>query len=394
MRYRADILKAPRNARGAGVLAGVALLICGSGLAVAQMEGPSPQPPIENFAAPTGFGPQVPLGMTDVYGNAQFDLPDRRPLGIYSSEAEWGSLGALSTFNRHTDQRGGLIAFALPGELLGLSTMRSLADSASPFMLADVSPHQRRALLEYGGFGDRMSGTGDALADAFARRFRLIDASSNYSPVYRALMQNRTLSGVRPVASVSPSGSVESLTPNLPDSIEHSTSLYELLKSDVDTNHERSRTRAWELFEEKEFQQAARTFKSVLVLDRDDMEARIGEFFCYVVIGSTATAAVLIERISGLEANPFLVDVGVRDRFRDEGWVQQLMIDSRLRLGSDEASSNPHLTAAYTFILWHLGDRESALRAAESLTGNPLSAVYAGWPAKMRAARAVTGSGR
>ena len=330
-----------------------------------------------------------PVGTTDVYGNAQYDLPDRRPLGIYANEAEWQALGGYQLMDR-PNARGGPNAFALPGELLGLSTMQTLSESISPWVRTDVSPARRLAMREYGGFGNRYGvEEEDGISSALSRRRRLIAATSLYSPVYRAMMRDKSLSDVRPIATRASLLPPDFDSTRPPDDVPPAESLYEVLKTDVEATHASSKAAAWELLAEGDYRQAGRAFEAALVLDPDDSQARIGEIFSYVAMGAISTAAVLIQQLDRRDANPFLHQSDVPGRLRNPALVDQLLSDSRLRVESMEGPANPNLQAADVFILWHLGDRETAIRAADALAAGADAGELVHWSAKTRAAQSA-----
>jgi hypothetical protein len=339
---------------------------------------------------------QTPLTATDAYGNAQFDLPDRRELGIFQTAAEWEALGAYQMLNRIPDNRGGSSFFALPGDLLGLSTFGTLADAASPAVLADITPNQRLAFLQYGGFGHRIDVGQDDISAAFARRHRLITANMAYAPIYRSIMENSSLAGLRPLVSATPF--MQNNAPARPDTaapdqapatdVPQGPSLYELLRTDSETAHRRTLREAWTLFEEGEYRHAAREFESVLTLDPRDPQARLGEIFCYVAVGAMRTAAVLVRKFAEIESDPFSHGMDVRTRL-NKSLAQSLLSDSRLAVDPLTAASNANVTATYILLLWYLGEQDAALRGARTLARAPEGELYKDWPAKIEAARAV-----
>jgi hypothetical protein len=324
----------------------------------------------------------------DAYGNAQFDLPERRELGVFQTTSEWEALGAYQLLNRRTDSRGGSTYFALPGDVLGLSTMGTLADAASPAILADVTPRQRVAFMQYGGFGDRLSpASEDQISGAFQRRHRLITANMAYAPVYRAIMENSSFAGLRPLVTTTPF--MESDTPARPEAAPAEESLYNMLRTDSTAAHRRTTREAWLLFEEGQYRHAAREFESALTIEPNDAAARTGEIFCYVAVGAIQTAAVLVNKLNAIDENPFKHQAQALEGFSRGELAQGLLRDSRLAVDSIDAGKHPSITAVHLFVLWHLGERDAALRAARGLARAPEAAAYKEWPAKMEAARAA-----
>jgi hypothetical protein len=52
-----------------------------------------------------------------------------------------------------------------------------------------------------------------------------------------------------------------------------------------------------------------------------------------------------------------------------------------------EGATNADLLGLRALVLWYLGEREEAMRVAVSTAADFPGTRYAGWPAKMRAAR-------
>jgi len=85
------------------------------------------------------------------------------------------------------------------------------------------------------------------------------------------------------------------------------------------------------------------------------------------------------------DINPFQHDLRMADRYGNVADVNQLRIQGR-RL-ADAPDQTVEVNAVYVFVLWYLGEREDALRAAEALAKRAPAKAYASWPEKMRAAR-------
>lgn len=340
----------------------------------------------------SGRPPWSPTGMTDVYGNAQFDRPERRPLSLSGIEAEFDPIGGPSSLVSQSRQRGGPMAFALPGEILGLSTMQTFSESVSPSVSADVTRDRQRAMAQYGGFGTRGQpyGLEDGVTSAFARRQRLIEASSENAPIYRSMIRNNAFSGLRSSTIPSVMSAPGMDAPARPvDSTEYAASLHEILRTNVRRDHTKSKADAWDHFEEGEYRRAARTFEAALVLDPDDVELRIGEIFSYLAGDGPSTATVLVQQLDRRAPNLFHHDAGIKERYERAGLLEKHLREARLRVESVEGERNPNLLAMHIFVLWHLGDRETALRAAQALAREPDGSAFASWPLKMRDARSA-----
>ncbi len=330
------------------------------------------------------------INRTDAYGNFRPGLPERRPLGIFRNEVEREAARGYQTINRRQNRRGGTIMFALPGDLLDLTTLGAMADPAIPTVLASISPERRQAFARYGGFGPRIRGTEDAgVMSVFARRYALIAATSANAPVYRAMTRRSGMASLR---------SAIVRTPFVPDTAREESlptaSLFDRLNLGLDALHARARDEAWAWFREGEYGRAARGFESATTLEPDDLEARIGELFCQISVGALRTSVVLqqaINRRAGIK-NPFLLDLDLSEQYGDIGTAQQLRIDAGLRAEGVDAARSPDRTATFILILWYLGGHDDAIRAATALARATEARAYADWPAKMNAAESVHSS--
>ncbi len=329
------------------------------------------------------------VGSQDAYGNAQFGLPERRPLGLFQSETEQAQRGTFMSRNRRANRRGGDALFALPGELLGLSTLSLLSDAISSSVLLDVSYRQRLAFRQYGGFRARAAGTEpDGIATAFGRRRALIEATSLNAPLYRAMARNGSMMGLRsslarvPFVQRDPGAEV-------PEPV---TTLYQRLDRRATRSHDATRDEAWLLFSEGNFRQAASAFESALTLDHDDSESRIGEIFCYASTGSIRTAASLMATLNARDDNPFGHDLNIIERYEIPAVAQQLSARAGAWVESIEMADNAGLTAMYILILWYIDRRDDALRGATTLARAAEGRPYADWPVKMKDAQLISPS--
>lgn len=325
-----------------------------------------------------------PVSPADVYGNAQFGLPERRPLGLFQSETEQAERGTFLSQNRRTNRRGGAALFALPGELLGLSTLSLLSEAISPSALPEVSNRMRLAFRQYGGFRPRMTGSEpDGIATAFGRRHALVAATSFNAPLHRAMARNGSMMGLRSSLARVPFVRRDSGA-ELPEPV---TTLYQRLDRSTTRSHAATRNEAWLLFSEGRFRQAASAFESALTLDHEDFESRIGEIFCYASTGSIRTAAALMAALNERDDNPFLHDLNIIERYETPAIARQLRARAGAQVDSIEMADKAGLTATYIFILWYIDRRDDAIRGATTLARAVEGRLYADWPAKMKDAQ-------
>ncbi len=318
---------------------------------------------------------------TDVYGNAQFGLPERRPLGIFRfARSRGGGDGrSSSALNRTRSRRGGDTLFSIPGDLLGLTTMATLTNTVSPGVAFTVPTRKAESFYQYGGFGRR---TRDAFQDpvstAFSRRYTLLEATSQAAPIYRALARNTSMAGIRSAVVQTP------FAPSSDEELDSPISLFKRLDERVASSYARTRNEAWGLFSDGAYRPAARAFEAALILSPEDLAIRIGEIFCKVTSGSTRTAMAIVADLGNHTDNVFSADVDMRAKFGDPRVADQLATDARLSLESVAEGRGPDLDATYVLVLWYLGKRDEAARFVLVLSRKTGAANYSRWPAQMR----------
>lgn len=284
------------------------------------------------------------------------------------------------------------MAFALPGEMLGLSTLRTFSEAVSPSVAAEVTRDRQRAMSQYGGFGNRGEpyGLEDDVTSAFARRQRLIEATTTNAPIYRSMMRNNAFSGLRSSEFPSAKSAPGMSAPARPDeTAEYAASLHEILRTSVRRDHSKARADAWDIFEGGDYRRAARSFEAALVLEANDPELRLGEIFSYLAGDAPATAAVLVQQFDRRVSNIFAHDARIRQRYEAAGLLEGHLRKARLAVESVEGDRNPNILAMHIFVLWHLGEHETAIRTALALAREPDGSAYASWPLKMRAVQSA-----
>jgi len=325
-----------------------------------------------------------PISPVDAYGNVQPILRDWRSLGgVYQNTTQRDILQNYRTFGNGPDDRRGYMPFTLPGDVWAVAKRAASGTSAEPSVRSAISPAKQRAFERYGGFGRRRQN--DNPSGALTRRYGLITASSLNAPVYRAISQNGGLVDVRSSLARTPF-----INADVEDGEAEAPTLDDLLDRGDAAAQQRVGGEAWTLFREGQYRQATRAFESAITLEPLDFESRIGEVFCYLSVSATRTALALLGELVRRDINPFLHDLRMAERYGNVADVNQLRIQGRL--WADAADQTAEANAMYLFVLWYLGEREDALRAAESLAKRAPAKAYASWPEKMRAARSAESS--
>lgn len=324
---------------------------------------------------------EEPVSPVDAYGNVQPTLREWRSIGrVYQNTAQRDALQNYRTFGRWPNDRG-FMPFTLPGDATAVALRTASGTSAEPSVQSALSPAKQQAFERYGGFGRRRQN--DKPSAALTRRYGLIAGSSLNAPVYRAISKSGGLVDVRSSLSRTPFINVEEVEAEAP-------TLDDLLDRGDAAAQKRAKGEAWALFREGKYRQATRAFESAITLEPMDFESRIGEVFCYLSVGSTRTALALLGVLVRRDINPFQHDLRLADRYGNVADVNQLRIQGRR--WADAADQAAEANAMYIFVLWYVGEREDALRAAESLAKRAPAKAFSSWPEKMRAARSSESS--
>jgi len=337
------------------------------------------------LAACSALFAQVPdldesvISPVDAYGNVQPTLRDWRALGgVYQNPTQRDILQNYRTFGRGPNERRGYRPFRLPGDTWSVARRTASGTSAAPRVRSALSPAKEQAFEQYGGFGRRRQD--DKPSAVLTRRYGLIAGSSLNAPVYRAISKSGGLVDVRASLARTPF-----ISEDAQDDEAEAPTLEDLLDRGDATAQKRVVGEAWALFREGKYRQATGAFESAITLEPLDFESRIGELFCYLSVGSTRTALVLLGELVRRDVNPFQHDLRMADRYGNVAEVSQLLILGRR--WADATDQTAEANAIYIFVLWYLGEREDAVRAAESLAKRAPAKAYASWPEKMRAAR-------
>ncbi len=322
---------------------------------------------------------EEPVTPVDSYGNVQPTLREWRSIGrVYQNTAQRDALQNYRTFGRGPNDRG-FLPFTLPGDATALALRTASGTSADPNVRSALSPAKEQAFERYGGFGRRRQN--DKPSAVLTRRYGLIAGSSLNAPVYRAISKSGGLVDVRSSLAQTP------FINAMEDGETEAPTLDDLLDRGDAAAQKRAKGEAWALLREGKYRQATRAFESAITLEPMDFESRIGEVFCYLSVGSTRTASALLGVIVRRDNNPFQHELRISERYGNIAETNQLRILGRR--WADAADQTPEANAMYIFVLWYLGEREEALRSAESLAKRAPAKAYASWPEKMR----VAGSG-
>ncbi len=332
----------------------------------------------------------------DIYGNAQALHPERRALDVFQNDVQRQMLGAYQAYNRPVSQRGFGTSFALPSDQFMKTLLGRLRPGAampstwqqrpSPFGLQERE--RKSAFSSYGGFSTRRSpyASGDAEA-ALTRKRSLIAANSSTAPIERSMFNNGRLGTIRFPVAQTPFQAAQNPTasPTAQNGdADNQESLDKYLVSESQVLHDRAQAEGWKQFRAGDYRGAIRTFESASMLDEKDAESRIGEVFCYVSLGSFRAAFLSLNAIQTRDDNPFRYDFSMTDKFGDIAQAQQVRL---LAQGIAEASEQgSEMKALGIHVLWYMGAKDDALRAARALAAKEPNRSFSNWPKLMQAA--------
>jgi hypothetical protein len=198
------------------------------------------------------------------------------------------------------------------------------------------------------------------------------------------------------------------------DRTQKSRSYSQMLGERLAAQQAELRADGWRLLSEGEYRRSIARFQAAKTVDRMDIEAHVG-LICSAVIerahshdaaneafSNSELADAVLAQLLELGSNPFGLDIDLREKDLDEAFLLQLASTyGRLaRARSTEASVQARTGTAETereyraealkwlamhaFILWHVGDREEALRMADDLYERHRTTIYASMAAMMR----------
>ena len=317
------------------------------------------------------------VSRVDAYGNARPFYREFRDVGSYANEVQREALMGYQVRSRRDLRRGGVQPFALPGD-----PVRGLANPASrplPFEQpsATLSPRRLRAMSLYGGFTDRSTAAPPGAGSAILRKHGLITANAFTAPVWRANLRPQTRGPAR-------QGPAE---PPLPfdivttaDSDEPVTTLGQMLEARSQRSAESLRDSAWQNMRRGNFRRAARGFEIVHSLDSSDGLSKLGEVLAYLSSGARRTAQVTVQQLARRVDNPFLLGLDLADVY---GERQRDQLRAMVQWARAVETESEHALAIRAIVLWYLGERDEARRAAKELAEDFPESLYAHWSQRM-----------
>jgi hypothetical protein len=239
---------------------------------------------------------------------------------------------------------------------------------------------EQTAFARYGGFQSRpVARATPDLGLSLNRRQELLRATKSIAPIRRAITQGSNA----PLRSSIRSPFFEVATANeLPT--ENAPHLEDALRLDNEKRHAEVRRTAWARFADGQFFLAAKGFGLASRTDTTDLESRIGELASELMMGSGAAPAVIVEDVWRRFDDPFTLDLKLAERLGSQPLANQLRTRARVYVQIEGADA--HLAAAYTLILWYLGERQDAVRAATALARRFPESRFDGWAERMRSA--------
>jgi len=314
----------------------------------------------------------------DAYGNARPLYRERRDIGLFQNDVQRNALREYQDLGRRENRRGGEFPFSFPGDF-GLR-FRNPAP-IDPFHGGVLPFSTRKAYERYGGFGQRAGrATEGELGTILGRRQAILTATSGTAPVQRSLWQH----GVGAVLA-DPRRDIATEAPSGGDTPSEASTLAEKLNRTSREMARELRASARKQLQDGDFRLAAQSFESVYTVNPADFDSRVREFFCYLALGSTRTAQVLLQALVRRDANPFDQQVDLAAEIGNPSVTREIRVRTSMVAQVNESTD---AAALHAFILWYLGDREESLLVAEEIAGNDPASEYAGWPEKMRAAQA------
>lgn len=320
----------------------------------------------------------------DAYGNARPLYRERRDIGLFQNEVQREALRGYQDLARRENRRGGEFPFALAGDFSprfrNLAPIDPLHGGVLPFTT-------RKAYERYGGFGQRAGrATEGDLGTILGRRQAILTATSGTAPVQRSLWQYGVGAVLAdPRRDFPPSAPAGEGTPAV------AATLTEKLNQTSREMARELRAYARKQFQGGDFRLAAQSFESAYTVTPSDFDSRVREIFCHLALGSMRTARVLLQALLRRDSNPFDQQVDLAAEIGNLGVAREIRVRTSMVAQVNESTD---AAALHAFTLWYLGDREESTLVAEDISGSDPGSDYAGWPEKMRAAKARdTGAG-
>jgi len=311
------------------------------------------------------------ISRVDAYGNARPIFNARRSVGNFASESQRQLARGFQLQGRREYQRGGEVPFAIAADraVRGFSQ----ASSFRPSLPAPYAATQRAFTL-YGLDGNRPRYDVPPNLDIlFSRRTDMLRATASTGPIRKSL----AVHGPPPLTP--PDDDATRMTARLPQV--KSASLTESLQSRLGAASARLAEEAWSHFEEGRYRRALGAFESLVVIDADDMEARIARVFCLASVGSLRAAATSLDYLAGEASDLFKEPLDVSGHYADDR-LRGLRVQWRLYSQANQVVARS--AALHAFLLWFSGDRRTALSEATAVASDFPNSPYAAWPDMMR----------
>ncbi len=347
----------------------------------------------------------------DAYGNASPVWLERRSVALYQNDAQRQAFRNYQDDSRRTNNRGGVISFAIGADAVQLSRARRnlLLNSGSigtgglqntvvgsslglasrvPVSRSDRSRMLTQIYSRYGGFRRRIrSGQTSDISTLFARKYELLQATTLTAPVRRANMLRGGSFGTAAAISTIGSGSTSSEIDKAVDVslFKAGLGLDEALMASLDDRYDETIERGWHLFKIRNYQQASRAFESASTIDSKAIEPRVAEIFCHVATGAMRTATVSLGSLTRRFDQPFDMTLDVRGKFANDVEARRIVLQTQMAMRANSNSSLYAPTALHSLILWYSGDRSEAARVAKLLVRDEVPTELRSWPTWMSA---------
>ncbi|MFQ5590856.1 MAG: hypothetical protein ACE5HE_06825 [Phycisphaerae bacterium] len=322
------------------------------------------------------------VSAVDKYGNARYVYRSFRSVRTFGNEPVRPVGRPVSSPAAAVPRQGVLTALPRPTEMYRLMQSRR-ASYPSP---GGSVPHTlRQAYARYGGFARRpVYGQAGDMRVVLQRRRELLQATSLNAPVHRA----RVMYGTGDIGLPTAVASTAFADTEPPGSSVELAKLGERLEANAAKSHAEARARAWRWFKQGHedvgnYRRAAHAFKAAVTLNPTDFEARIGELFSRLSIGSFRESIVLLANMVRRDPAPFSHRLDFTELYTDRIHARQVYMqcETYVRL----TGGDPGAQALHAFVLWYSGRREEAIAAAEALAASPGGKRFSDWAAQMQA---------
>ncbi len=330
---------------------------------------------------------ESPVSVMDSYGNARPARTNRRAVGGYANDIQRKALGGYQNIGRRLDRRGGFANIVQSGGVAGGRGLFQTGQfSSGPMGRFSLAPSgitaSRFAFNRYGGFSRRSAIDPEKVGDLLARRQELIAATTVNAPVHRALGQRGAFDpGLMSI------GTTPFVPSDVPIGGDDAVPIADLLLESADAQTQRLVLQGWSWFAEKRYGQAYRSFESTLIVNPENVQARVGRVFSRLSAGAMRSAMTEIAFLPRHSGNPFAQPFVLAEKYHSRDEASQILFQTRLFAEQNMSVVVPQ--ALYVYVQWYLGDKKEASRLAVLLSKRNPSSPYANWPALMQASLAL-----